>query len=72
MTTVSGSARRPYVAHESYGLAIGGEERPAQERFEALDPSTGEPSRVRYRIEEDGTKERISVRGGNPIPRAED
>jgi aldehyde dehydrogenase len=43
MTTVPGSSRRPFVAHESYGLAIGGEERPAQERFEALDPSTGEP-----------------------------
>jgi large subunit ribosomal protein L24 len=34
-----------------------------------IDPATGEPSRVRQRIEEDGTKERISVRGGNPIPR---
>jgi large subunit ribosomal protein L24 len=37
-----------------------------------IDPTTGEPSRVRYRIEEDGTKERISVRGGNPVPKAED
>jgi len=34
-----------------------------------IDPATGEPSRVRVRIEEDGTKERISVKSGNPIPR---
>ncbi len=34
-----------------------------------IDPATGEPSRVRTRIEEDGTKERISVKSGNPIPR---
>lgn len=36
-----------------------------------VDPATGEPSRVRMRIEEDGTKERISVKSGNPIPRAQ-
>jgi large subunit ribosomal protein L24 len=34
-----------------------------------IDPTTGEPSRVRQRIDEDGTKERISARSGNPIPR---
>jgi large subunit ribosomal protein L24 len=34
-----------------------------------IDPNTGEPSRVRQRIDADGTKERVSVRGGNPIPR---
>lgn len=34
-----------------------------------IDPATGEPSRTRVRIEEDGTKERISVKSGNPIPR---
>jgi large subunit ribosomal protein L24 len=34
-----------------------------------IDPATGEPSRVRVRIEEGGTKERISVKSGNPIPR---
>ncbi len=37
-----------------------------------IDPSTGEPSRYRTRIESDGTKERISVKGGNPIPKAQD
>ena len=34
-----------------------------------IDPATGDPSRVRMRIEEDGTKERISAKSGNPIPR---
>jgi large subunit ribosomal protein L24 len=34
-----------------------------------IDPSSGEPSRVRARIEEDGKKERIAVKSGNPIPR---
>ncbi len=34
-----------------------------------VDPTTGEASRVRMRVEEDGTKERIAVRTGNPIPR---
>jgi large subunit ribosomal protein L24 len=35
-----------------------------------IDPSSGLPSRVRTRIDEDGTKERIATRSGNPIPRA--
>ena len=34
-----------------------------------LDPATGDPSRVRVRIEDDGTKERIAVKSGNPIPK---
>ncbi len=34
-----------------------------------IDPATEEPSRIRMRVEEDGTKERISVKSGNPIPR---
>lgn len=29
----------------------------------------GQPTRARRRIDEDGTKERISARTGNPIPR---
>ena len=35
-----------------------------------IDPNTDEPTRFRVRIDTDGTKERISVRSGNPIPRA--
>jgi large subunit ribosomal protein L24 len=37
-----------------------------------IDPATGEPSRYRTRIEDDGTKERISVRGDNPIPKSQE
>ena len=35
-----------------------------------LDPSQDEATRIRIRIEEDGRKERISVRTGNPIPKS--
>jgi len=34
-----------------------------------IDPASEQPSRVRVRTEEDGTKERIAVKSGNPIPR---
>lgn len=34
-----------------------------------VDPSSGEPSRVKIRVAKDGTKERIAIRTGNPIPR---
>jgi large subunit ribosomal protein L24 len=33
-----------------------------------VDPSNDEPTRFRVRVDSDGTKERISVRSGNPIP----
>ena len=34
-----------------------------------VEPTTNEASRVRTRVEEDGTKERIAVKTGNPIPK---
>ena len=34
-----------------------------------LDPKSGEPTRVRARIDEDGTKERISVKSGDAVAR---
>jgi large subunit ribosomal protein L24 len=34
-----------------------------------LDPKTGAPTRVRHRVDADGTKERISVKSGDAIPR---
>jgi large subunit ribosomal protein L24 len=34
-----------------------------------MDPAADEPSRVRIQVEEDGIKERISVKSGNPIPK---
>jgi large subunit ribosomal protein L24 len=34
-----------------------------------IDPKSGEPTRVRARIDEDGTKERVSAKSGDAIPR---
>ncbi len=34
-----------------------------------VDPATGEPTRVRSRIDEDGTRERVATKTGNPIPK---
>jgi large subunit ribosomal protein L24 len=34
-----------------------------------IDATSGEPTRVRWRLEEDGTKERIAAKSGNPIPK---
>jgi large subunit ribosomal protein L24 len=35
-----------------------------------LDPKSGEPTRTRARIDDDQTKERISAKSGDTIPRA--
>jgi large subunit ribosomal protein L24 len=34
-----------------------------------IDPKSGEPTRTKMRIDEDGTKERISVKSGEAIPK---
>jgi large subunit ribosomal protein L24 len=34
-----------------------------------IDPKSGEPTRTRMRLDEDGTKERISVKSGETIPK---
>lgn len=34
-----------------------------------LDPKSGAPTRLRRRIDDDGTKERIAVKSGDAIPR---
>ena len=34
-----------------------------------LDPKTGQPTRVRAQVDADGTKERVSVKSGDAIPR---
>ena len=34
-----------------------------------IDPTAETPSRIRIQVEEAGTKERIAVKSGNPIPR---
>ena len=36
-----------------------------------IDPSSGEPTRVRLRLDKDGTKERISTKSGNPVPKTD-
>jgi large subunit ribosomal protein L24 len=35
-----------------------------------LDPKSGQPTRIRARIDDDGTKERVSAKSGDAIPRA--
>jgi len=35
-----------------------------------IDPKSGDPTRARHQITDDGTKERISVKSGDAIPRA--
>ena len=35
-----------------------------------IDPKTGEPTRVRSGVGKDGSRERIAVKSGQPIPRA--
>jgi large subunit ribosomal protein L24 len=37
-----------------------------------LDPKSGEPTRVRQRIDADGVKERLAVKSGDPIPKTRD
>jgi large subunit ribosomal protein L24 len=34
-----------------------------------LDPQSGEPTRTRRQIDEDGTKERIAIKSGEALPR---
>ena len=34
-----------------------------------LDPKSGDPTRVRRRLDKDGTAERVAVKSGQPIPR---
>lgn len=36
-----------------------------------IDPASGDASRTRIQVEEDGTKERIAVRTGNPVPKSD-
>jgi large subunit ribosomal protein L24 len=34
-----------------------------------LDPQSGRPTRIRVRIDDDGTKERLAIKSGEPIQR---
>jgi len=42
----------------------------AVSRVMLLDPKSDAPTRVRRRVDKDGTVERIAVRSGEPIPRS--
>ena len=35
-----------------------------------LDPKSGQPTRLKRRIDDDGTKERLAVKSGEAVPRA--
>ena len=35
-----------------------------------IDPSSGEPTRVRSRVDADGTRERIAAKSGNALPKS--
>jgi large subunit ribosomal protein L24 len=58
-------ARRP----EEQGGIIESEAPIALSNVMLLDPKTGAPTRVKARTNADGTKERVSARGGEVIPR---
>lgn len=56
-------------SQDSEGGIISFEAPVHQSNVMLIDPATGDASRVRTRLEEDGMKERISVKSGNPIPK---
>ena len=60
--------RRARTAEEQSGI-IEMEAPIAVSNVMLVDPKTGAPTRTRRRIDEDGTKERISVKSGDAIPR---
>jgi len=62
---------RPSAANEEGGI-IEYEEPIHASNVMLVDPGTGEPTRYRNRIEDDGTKERIATKSGNPIPKSQD
>lgn len=60
--------RRARTAEEQSGII----EMPApihSSNVMLLDPQSGEPTRTRRQIDEDGTKERIAVKSGEALPR---
>ena len=60
--------QRPSPANQEGGIASF-EEPIHISNVMLIDPTSGDPSRVRWRVEDDGTKERIAVKSGNPIPK---
>ena len=60
--------RRPTAANPEGGITTF-EEPVHISNVMLIDPTAGEPSRIKWRVEEDGTKERIAVKSGNPVPK---
>ena len=58
-------ARRP----DEQGGIIVSEAPIALSNVMLVDPTTGAPTRIKARVNADGTKERVSARGGEVIPR---
>ena len=61
--------RRARTADEQSGIV----EMPApvhSSNVMLIDPKSGDPTRTRRQIDEDGTKERIAVKSGESIPRS--
>src|SRR5213592_389695 len=59
--------KRAATPNEESGII----ERPAPlaaSKVMLLDPKSGEPTRVRRRLDKDGTAQRIAVKSGQPIP----
>ena len=64
---------KKHVRAQTAGGESGIIERPApihHSNVMLIDPKTGEPTRVRRRLDKDGTVERIAVRSGQSIPRS--
>ena len=60
--------RKARTAEEQSGII----EQPApvaSSNLMLIDSKTGEPTRTKARVDDDGTKERVGVRSGEPIPR---
>ncbi len=58
--------KRPTQENPDGGIAS--YEEPIHASNVMLIDSSGDPTRIRKHIDEDGTKERIGIRSGNPIP----
>jgi len=59
---------KPRTAEDKGGI-IEREAPVAASNVMLLDPKSGAPTRYRVRIDKDGTKERVSVKSGDTIPR---
>lgn len=67
------NVRKKHLRAQQAGGESGIIERPApihHSNVMLIDPKSGEPTRVRRRLDKDGTVERIAVKSGQSIPRS--